>query len=339
MTVCVHYKCYNRKNKNYSWVEYKMGKEAEDKAERVLSLYTRLKQGKIIYKEKESKKYRVSTRTIQRDIADVQCFLQNQYAEIGEVQEVAFDKNVGGYILRTRVNHQLEGKEILAVAKILLDSRALMKNELFPIMHKLIDACADDEEAKLVSELLKNEMYHYVELKHGKLLLQHLWQLEQAVKNQQYIEIQYKKLKKQEIIKRRIKPIGVIFSEFYFYLTAFIDDDDKKEELANYEDISPTIYRIDRFIEIQILQEHFSIPYTERFEEGEFRKRVQFMHGGKLKKVRLCCKKQALEAVLDKLPTAEVLQIKDDEYVVQAEVFGDGIDIWINGQGERIQLL
>ena len=38
----------------------KMGKESEDKAERVLSIYTRLKQGKVIYKENESKEYAYS---------------------------------------------------------------------------------------------------------------------------------------------------------------------------------------------------------------------------------------------------------------------------------------
>ena len=71
-----------------------MGKESEDKAERILSLYTRLKEGKVINKEQEANELGVSPRTIQRDISDIQCFLQNQNAESGEVQEIVFDKNV-----------------------------------------------------------------------------------------------------------------------------------------------------------------------------------------------------------------------------------------------------
>ena len=74
--------------------------ESSDKAERILSLYTRLKQGKIIYKEKESEKYQVSMRTIQRDIADIQCFLQNQQIISGVREEIVFDKNVGGYVFQ-----------------------------------------------------------------------------------------------------------------------------------------------------------------------------------------------------------------------------------------------
>lgn len=314
-----------------------MGKESEDKAERILSIYTRLKQGKVIYKEKESQEYHVSPRTIQRDIADIQCFLQNQNMENGEIQEIIFDKNFGGYILQTKYNYLLEGKEILAIAKVLLESRGLMKNELFPMIHKLIKQCKEETEAALIEDLLKNEMYHYVELKHGKKLLERLWQLEQAVKNQQYVEIHYKKLKNQEVVRRKIRPVGVMFSEFYFYLTAFIEDINKQESFQNPDDISPTIYRVDRLLEINVLTERFTIPYVERFEEGEFRKRVQFMYGGKLKKVRFCCKEPVLEAILDRLPTAEVLKKEGEEFVIQAEVFGDGIEMWMKSQGERIR--
>jgi predicted DNA-binding transcriptional regulator YafY len=313
-------------------------RESEDKAERILSIYSRLKMGKVIFKEKESNDFGVATRTIQRDIADIQCFLQNQTTESGELQEIIFDKKVGGYVLQTKQNSQLEGKEILTVAKVLLESRSLMKSELFPIIHKLIGLCGDENEEKMVEELLKNEMHHYVELKHGKLLLERLWQLEQAVKKQKYIEVQYKKLKNQEIVTRKIKPVGIMFSDFYYYLTAFIDDIDKEEKFQNPNDIYPTIYRVDRFMDIKILEEHFSIPYAERFEEGEFRKRVQFMYGGELRKITMKCNNKSLETVLDRFPTAEILSQDGEEYIVRAEVFGDGVDMWLRGQKDSIEI-
>lgn len=316
----------------------KMGKESEDKAERILSIYTRLKQGKVIDKEKESTEYHVSARTIQRDISDIQSFLKNQNAESGEVQEVVYDKMDGGYVLQTKSMHQLESREILAVAKVLLESRALMKSELFPIIHKLTKMCSDEAEVNILEDLLRNEMYHYVELHHGKQLLEHLWKLEQAVKSQKYIEIKYRKLKNQELVTRKVKPVGIMFSNFYFYLTAYIDKINKEEKFQNPDDIFPTIYRVDRLQEFRVLEEHFAVPYTERFEEGEFRKRVQFMYGGRLRKVRLKCKENVVEAILDRLPTAEILRKDGEMYVIQAEVFGDGIDMWIRGQGSNIEL-
>lgn len=314
-----------------------MGKDSEDKAERVLSIYTRLKQGKIIFKDKESAEYHVAPRTIQRDISDIQCFLQNENVKTGEVQEVVFDKKAGGYILQTKNNNQLEGKEILATIKILLESRALMKNELFPIIHKMLGLCSDDLEAKLAEDLLRNEMHHYVELRHGKMLLNRLWQLEQAVKNQQYIRVKYQRLKNKNIVTRKLKPVGVMFSEFYFYLTAYIDDIDKNERFENPDDTYPTIYRIDRFLEIEIIDEHFAVPYSERFEEGEFRKRVQFMYGGTLRKIRFKYMGDSLDVIFDRVPTAEIIKEDKDGVIFQAETFGKGIEMWIRSQGDLIK--
>lgn len=123
-----------------------------------------------------------------------------------------------------------------------------------------------------------------------------------------------------------------MFSEFYFYLTAYIDDIDKKEHFSNPNDSFPTIYRVDRIENIAILEERFNIPYTERFEEGEFRKRVQFMYGGKLEKVKIKCAEEKVEAVLDRLPTAEIIRKEGDAYIMKAEVFGKGVELWLKGQ-------
>ena len=107
-----------------------MGRDSEDKAGRILSIYTRLKQGKVIYKQEESIRYGVAERTIQRDIVDIQCFLEEHASTSGEIQEIIFEKALGGYVLQTKKKTQLEEKELLAVAKILLESRALTKQEI-----------------------------------------------------------------------------------------------------------------------------------------------------------------------------------------------------------------
>ena len=56
----------------------KMENHSEDKAKRILEMYNMLMQGKIVSKVEMSASYGVSPRTIQRDIADIQCFLQEQ---------------------------------------------------------------------------------------------------------------------------------------------------------------------------------------------------------------------------------------------------------------------
>lgn len=313
-----------------------MQSNSENKAERVLAIYSKLKQGKTIHKAELSEKYGVSERTIQRDITDVQCFLRSQENETGDIQEVVFDKKTGGYRLETRQKNHLDAKEILTLSKVLLDSRALMKRELFPIINSLVGMCSDAVEMKRMQELLNNEMFHYVELQHGQLLIDKIWDLEQAVKEQRYVKIQYRKLKNKEVVTRKVKPVGVMFSEFYFYLTAYIDDIDKATKFQNPDDTFPTIYRIDRIEGYKITQEHFRIPYVERFEEGEFRKRVQFMYGGRLRKVKFRYTGLSIESIIDRLPTAEISENQDGSYDVVAEVFGDGVEMWLRSQGSQI---
>ena len=72
--------------------------------------------------------------------------------------------------------------------------------------------------------------------------------------------------------------------------------------------------------------------YAGRFEEGEFRKRVQFMFGGKLQTIRFRYTGPSIEAVLDRLPTAEAKENPDGGWDVMAEVFGNGVKIWLRGQ-------
>lgn len=129
-----------------------------------------------------------------------------------------------------------------------------------------------------------------------------------------------------------------MFSEYYFYLTAFIENIDKKQFQVP-EDPYPTIYRIDRIKKVDITKEHFKIPYKNRFEEGEFRKRVQFMYGGKLQRVKFRYKGISAEAVLDKLPTAKILEQDEKGFVISAEVFGKGIEMWLRSQGEMVEVL
>ena len=133
--------------------------------------------------------------------------------------------------------------------------------------------------------------------------------------------------------------MAIMFSEYYFYLTAFIEDEDVKADFDVIDDAFPTIYRIDRIAGYKVLDKQFKIPYGNRFKEGEFRKRIQFMYGGKLQKVKFRYKGSSVEAVLDRLPTAKILEEKDGVYTISAEVFGKGIDMWLRSQGDMVEVI
>ena len=100
-----------------------------------------------------------------------------------------------------------------------------------------------------------------------------------------------------------------------------------------------TNIRIDRIIDYKITEKHFAIPYAKRFQEGEFRKRVQFMFGGRLQKLRFYFHGASPEYVLDRLPTARILEEDEHGLLMEAEVFGTGIDFWLKSQGETIEVI
>lgn len=88
-----------------------------------------------------------------------------------------------------------------------------------------------------------------------------------------------------------------------------------------------------------MLDEQFYVPYKDRFEEGEFRKRIQFMYGGKLQKVKFKYTGTDVDAIFDRLPTAKILEKMEAGYVISAEVFGKGIEMWLRSQGEMVEII
>lgn len=118
------------------------------------------------------------------------------------------------------------------------------------------------------------------------------------------IELEYRKTNG-EVTKALIKPVGLVCSECYFYLIVYYGDADKKH--TGY----PTVYRMDRIQSYRETKDNFNIPYKDRFEEGEFRKRIPFMYTGQLQ--------------------------KNGSYRVTVEVYGDkGLEMWVKIQSDYI---
>lgn len=314
-----------------------------DKIERVLGIYTKLMNGEVVNKAEEAVNYNVNERSIQRDIDDIRNYMEQSIPDSGIVNDVIYDRNQKGFRLEKIYNLKLTNSEVLAICKILLDSRAFTKKEMKGMLDKLIDCCVPKANQKLVRDLIKNEEFHYIEPHHKTIFIDKMWDIGRAIQENRYIDVKYKGLKDTLVKSRRLKPLAIMFSEFYFYLIAFIDNEEVRKDFSVINDSFPTIYRIDRFKDCKVSEERFSIPYVDRFEEGEFRKRIQFMFGGRLRRIKFKYSGYSVEAVLDRLPTATVERVEPFEdrnvYTINAEVFGDGVDMWLRSQGEFIEMM
>lgn len=313
--------------------------EKREKTERVLGIYTKLMRGDLVNKAHEAKEYGVDERSIQRDIDAIRNFLDRNIEETGMMNSILYDRTKKGYRMQQTYKIKLTNSEILAICKILLDSRAFTKKEMEEMLHKLIECCVPQENQRMVTDLIRNEAFHYIEPRHKTVFIDKMWQLGQAIQQCRCVEIEYLRTKDKAIVKRKVRPVAIMFSEYYFYLTAFIDDDKLREHFDVINDSFPTIYRIDRIRKMAVLDERFHIPYSSRFEEGEFRKRIQFMYGGRLQKIKFRYSGSSVEAALDRLPTAQILDEQDGVYTITAEVFGKGIDMWLRSQGDAVEVI
>ena len=324
----------NMKKMNTSEEMVKTGK-----TERILHMYDLLIRGKVIHKADAGRRFGVDEKSIQRDLDDIRCYLNERVNEFGIQNELIYDRKQNGYRLEQEEGMRFSNEEVLAITKILLDSRAFTKDEMMRMLDKLIECCVPPQNQSLVRELISNERYHYIEPRHHKVFIDKMWQIGQAIHENRYIEIGYERTKDKKVVKRKVKPLAILFSEFYFYLAASIEDIDREKAFDVANDMYPTIYRIDRIRSLDVLDEHFSIPYKDRFEEGEYRKKIQFMYGGKPQHTKFWYKGTSVEAVLDRLPTAKILKEEDGKYFITAETFGKGIDMWLRSQGDYVEVV
>lgn len=299
----------------------------ENKGFRLLQLYERLSRGEVVHKAELAQKFAVTDKTIQRDIEELRSYLAETRTDAGEAS-IVYERSRGGYLLTHAASEWLTNEDVLAVCKILLESRAFCKEELDALLKKLLRQTAPHDREQ-VGKIIRSEQHYYVPLRHGKKLLSAIWELSQHVTSQHTIRISYCR---QDGTERthEVNPVAIMFSEYYFYLIAYLADGRKE---------FPTIFRIDRIARFAPTGATFRVVHKKKFSDGEFRQRIQFMYAGELRRVTFDYSGASVEAVLDRLPTARIISQKDGVYRITAEVYGNGIDMWLRSQGSVVRVV
>lgn len=131
-------------------------------------------------------------------------------------------------------------------------------------------------------------------------------------------------------VTHRLRPASVMFTDYYFYLIAFKADDDA---------IAPLYFRVDRIKHITEHRKKVSLGSIPNFDEGLLRQRSLFMWPGKLRTIQFEFSGPSVQAVLDKLPTAKILERNGETYLIEAKVYGDDIKMWLLSQGTWVKVV
>lgn len=295
-----------------------------DKITRILILYNRLIKGENINKTSFALENGINERSVDRDIEDIRMFL----SEIYSTHELLFDRVSGMYYMTGCNNAEVTGVELMALLKILISSRAFTKDEMEGLLSGIVSLVSNYKGKELI-EVVRNEVDNYKQPSHGKAILKLQWDLNKCILNQRKIKMEYYK-QNSEKVERIVSPISVVFSEYYFYLVAFIDGHD-----YNY----PAFFRIDRINSFKVLEEMYPKELFNQYNVGDMRKSIQFMYAGDLIDIKLKCNKNLIEPVLDKLPNGEIAETFQDYYIVKAKIFGQEFMKWILSQGNQIEVL
>jgi len=296
--------------------------------DRALEIFFRALRGEDITVSALANEYGVSTKSISRNISDLKTFLADHRELVGNT-ELEYSHQDKCY--RLHMEEFLTNKELFALVEVMIGARAFSRMELLTLTDKLKRFTTAEDRQKL-NELIRKELFHYPEVKHDcESVEDRLWQMVSCITERKEITIEYYRTDRQWRT-HRIRPASVMFSDYYFYLIAFMTEGHSIDK--------PYYFRIDRIKEVTEHRKSFAKEDIPEFDEGMLRKRSLFMWPGKLRTIRFEFGGPSVQAVLDKLPTAKIIErLGENKYLIEAEVYGDGIKMWLLSQGSWVKVI
>ena len=300
------------------------------KAERILKLLFRALKGEALSVSNLANESNISTRSVTRDINDLKAFLADNRDVLGNA-ELKYSSNSHCYTLE--MDNLFTNKELFALSKVLIGSKAFSHEELLSIIWKLKSHTSFSDKKKL-ENLISKELFQYTEVGSDcNSFIDNVWKLSTYIQENRAITISYYKMNRNKV-KHKIIPLSIMFSEYYFYLIAYKYDSDNLDDNS-----TPIYFRIDRITDITVHREQVSLTKEQEFNEGLLRKRSQFMWPGPLRRIRFEFTGPSLQAILDRIPTARVIEQYAGKSIIEAEVYGNGIKMFLLSQGSWVKVL
>lgn len=293
-------------------------------AERVLMLFCRLMRRERLNKQNIAMEYQITGRSVNRDFL----IIREVLAELREGGELLFDRSDESYYFSQALPAGMDSMEVMAFLKVLLGARAFRQDEV----RRLVDSIRSllpEKESRELYRAIEDDLASYVAPLHQKALVKMQWDLSRCIAERRKILLNYTR-HDDKMIQRKVLPVQIVFSEFYFYLVAFRLDE-------NYD--YPAFFRLDRIDSFELLGKLREPMQETRFRFGEMRPAVPFMYGGKLETITFRCKKFSMEAILDRIMDYQIIKEKGDDAWVVANTFDEGFLRWAAMQGTAVEIL
>lgn len=296
------------------------------KTEAVLDLYDALRHGKRVQRREWCQEHGLTTKTFERYIANLRDHLYEKNMRTGQRQTIDFNQETETYHITGKENTWISDGELIAICKILIAVRAFEKKDLLSLLSRLLTVVVSKKGKEEIEKLMKNELYLYEDPAHESMDRNIFFNLVSAVQAHHVVCLTYKKPEDEVLSTYTVKAGAVLFDRSYFYFIGQTEDGERA-------------FRLDRIFNTVDSGKTFTEPYHNRFQPGIYRKQAPYMFNGKKEHVSFLCSSQALEPLLNQLPSAQY--VREGEHCrVDLDVKGEeGILMILLAQGSRVRIL
>ena len=191
------------------------------KTKRLLYFMSELEKGNDISKTDYLARFGISERTLKEDVSE----LKDNLTELRPNMKVKYSRKYGSYHAQYEQGYgNLKYNQAVILSKILLESRALRKDEVAEIINIFVERAVDDKERRRIKRLTEIELDSYQELKiyqeQDKSLLPAISAIFDAIVDQRPLSFSYRKLG-EKVEEYKVFPISVIFDNHYFYCISY----------------------------------------------------------------------------------------------------------------------
>lgn len=195
------------------------------KTKRLLYFMSELEKGNDISKTDYLARFGISERTLKEDVSE----LKENLTELRPNMKVKYSRKYGSYHAQYEQGYgNLKYNQAVILSKILLESRALRKDEVAEIINIFVERAVDDKERRRIKRLTELELDSYQELKiyqdQDKSLLPVISAIFDAIVDQRPLSFSYRK-PGEKVEEYKVFPISVIFDNHYFYCISYKLDD------------------------------------------------------------------------------------------------------------------
>ena len=183
-----------------------------DKVTRILMMYTKLLEGKKIYKRSFCADTGINRRTFDRDIEDIRLFFSESY--IG--YDLIYDRLDESYYLENY--HQqisLSPMEVSFLMVLMKSNHILRRDEYTELVYNLIHTCVWNKQ-DILTEIYRKEINEYPKELKKEALLKMQWDLQQCISEYDIIRVMLP-----EKCQKVISPLTLWISERELYLIGY----------------------------------------------------------------------------------------------------------------------